>query len=165
MWSKDVSFNPGGLRSTNLIGDPDGYSPGVRKLRGNRTESHSCRQTFLWPQTWTHPLLIQTFAEFLLHQCLLRAQDVPCPALDALGLRDEDGDWAPEEHGRSRDHTAWLLPAQGARSSRVEPTPAQRVKQKQIPGQPPHHTHTYTHTHTYNAFKQSKERSLCRCCA
>ena len=84
---------------------------------------------------------------------------MPCPALDALGLRDEDGDWAPEEHGRSRDHTAWLLPAQGARSSRVEPTPAQRVKQKQIPGQPPHHTHTYTHTHIMHS--SSLKREVC----
>lgn len=43
------------------------------------------------------------------------AQEVPCPVLDTLGFRDGDGDWAPEERGRSEAHTAWLLPAQGQR--------------------------------------------------
>ena len=111
--SEDMSFNLGGLRSTNLIGDPDGYSPGVRKLSGDRIESHSCPQSLLWPQTWTHPPLIQLCAQFLLPQRPLRAQDVPFPELDTLGLRDEDGGWSPEEHGRSWDHTAWLLPPKG----------------------------------------------------
>ena len=44
----------------------------------------------------------------------------------------------------------------------AHPSPEGKAEADPWPTPPPH---THIHTHTYNAFKQSKERSLCRCCA